>query len=137
MRFLRLFLGQQSVYRGGAFSISDNNANLPNPTTIEDVLAAGPCADPQIDPPGAVQRIDDLMLEIGEMGLPRGTSNSMVKALGKAKKSLENGKVDSALNQLNDLIDDMRALERRGKIDGATADHLAAAVVEIISAMNT
>lgn len=121
---------------GGAFSISDNHPNLPNPTAIADVLAAGPCAVPPIDPPGAVQLIDGLMLEISEMGLPRGASNSMVKALGKAKKSLENGRVDSALNQLNDLIDDIRSHERRGRIDGATADHLVDAVLVINNAIN-
>lgn len=122
---------------GGAFSISDNHPNLPNPTIIADVLAAGPCAAQETDVPSAVQLIDDLILEVGEMGLPRGTSNSMSKALGKAKKSLESGRVDSALNQLNDLIDDIRAQERRGKIDSATADHLADAVLVINSAINT
>jgi len=134
--FYDYFSANNPYTGGGAFGISDNHPILSSPTTIADVLAAGPCAVPQIDELSAVQLIDGLVLEIGEMALPRGTSNSMANALGKARKSLESSRVDSALNQLNDLIDGIRSQERRGKIDGATADHLVDAVMVIISVIN-
>ena len=124
------YFSLSGFYTGnGYFNINTNHPDLPDPTTIQDILDAGPC-----DP---IQLIDDLILEIEGMGLSNGTTNSLVNSLAKARKSLENGKDSNATNQLEALLDDILALERRGKIDATAAHYLAVAVLEIIAVINS
>ena len=116
---------------GGSFNISRNHPDLPNPTTIQDILDAGPCTgspEPQFA---------DLIAEIKARGLPNGVTNVLVKPLAKAQKSLDNGRPDRATEQLEALIDDIASLASRGKIDGDTAVELTAAVLAIIGAINS
>ena len=126
--FYDYFSANGSFTGGGSFKITGNAPSLPSPTTIEDILDAGPCE--------VLQLLDNLITEIQEMGLPQGTSNFLVNALEKAKKSLESGRESDVVKKLAALIDDIRSLQQRGKLDGATADYLVAAVSEIIDVIN-
>lgn len=125
--FYDYFSANGSFTGGGSFMIADNDPSLPSPTTMQDILDAGPCE---------IQLLDGLISEIQEMGLPPGTENFLVNALQKAKNSLESGRESDAIRKLAALIDDIGSLEQRGKLDAATADYLAAAVTEIIDAIN-
>jgi hypothetical protein len=125
--FYDYFSANGSFTGGGSFVIADNDPSLPSPTTIQDILDAGPCE---------IQLLDSLISEIQEMGLPPGTQNFLVNALEKAKNSVESGRQSDATKKLAALIDDIRSLEQRGRLDGATADYLVAAVSEIIDAIN-
>ena len=126
------YFSLNNPYTGdGYFNINTNHPELPDPTTIQDILDAGPCS---VSPE---QLIQNLILEIEAMGLPNGTTNTLVRALSKAQKSLERGRASTSTRQLEALIDDIRSLEQRGKLDGATADGLVAAVLEIVDAINS
>jgi hypothetical protein len=129
--FYNYFTANNPYTGGGSFNISQNHADLPSPTTIQDILDAGPC---QVSPE---QQIADLISVIEAMGLSNGVTNSLVKSLEKARRSLANGRPGRATTQLEALIDDIATLESRGKIDGPTADELAAAVLAIIDAINS
>ncbi len=113
-----------------SFNISENHPDLPSPMSVQDILDAGPCTI------SSVQQIDDLIADIGAMDLSRGTSNKLIKSLTSAKKSLESGKDGTAISQLEDLKYKIDFLEQRGKIDGASADYLIAAVYAIIDSIN-
>jgi hypothetical protein len=125
--FYDYFSANGSFTGGGSFMIADNDPSLPSPTTIQDILDAGPCE---------IQLLDSLITEIQGMGLPPGTRNFLVNALQKAKNSVESGRKSDAVKKLEALIDDIRSLEQRGRLDGATAVYLVAAVSEIIDVIN-
>jgi len=129
--FYNYFSANNPYTGGGSFNISQNHPDLPNPTTIRDILDAGPC------PGSPEQQIADLIGEIEAMGLPNGVTNSLVNSLAKAQRSLENDRPDRATRQLEALIDDIASLASRGRIDGNTADELTAAVLAIIDAINS
>ena len=126
--FYDYFSANGSFTGEGDFMISGNDPSLPSPTTIEDILGAGPCE--------VLQLLDNLITETQEMGLPQGTRNFLVNSLENAKKSFESGRDSDATRKLAALIDDIRSLQQRGKLDGATADYLVAAVSEIIDVIN-
>ena len=129
--FFNYFSVNNPYAGGGSLNISANHPDLPDPTTIQDVLDAGPC---QIPPE---QLIENLILNIEAMGLPNGTTNTLIRALAKTQKSLHSGRLGTATRQLEALIDDIFSLEQRGRLDGATADECVAAVSEIIDAINS
>lgn len=121
------YFSANNPYSGrGSFDIETNGPDLPNPTTMPDVLAAGPCA---------ILLIDQFISEVQAMGLAKGTTKSLLRTLVKARNALEDGNTNAATSQLGGMIEDIQALERRRKIDSATADHLAGAVLECIDAI--
>ncbi|MDX1776596.1 MAG: hypothetical protein R3297_08435 [Desulfobulbales bacterium] len=129
--FYDYFSGNNPYSGGGSFNISQNHPDLPEPTTIQDILDAGPC---QSSP---VQQITDLIAEIEVMGLTKRVTNNLLRSLTKAQKSLESGRPDRAVSQLEDLINDIAYLASRGNIDSNTADELTVAVQAIIDTINS
>jgi len=121
------YFSANNPYSGhGSFYIETNHPDLPNPTTMPDVLAAGSCA---------ILLIDRFTSEVQAMGLAKGTTKSLLRPLVKARNALEDGNTSAATSQLGRMIENIRALERRGKIDSATADHLAGAALGCIDAI--
>jgi hypothetical protein len=129
--FYDYFSANNPYSGGGSFNISQNHPDLPDPTTIQDILEAGPC---QISP---VQQITDLIAEIEVMGLSNRVTNNLVRLLAKAQKSLESGRPGRAVRQLEELINDIAYLASRGKIDSNTAYELTVAVQAIIDSINS
>jgi hypothetical protein len=126
--FYNYFAANESYTGGGSFNISENDPSLPSPATVQDILDAGPCA---------IALLDSLILDIQAMELSPGTSNRLVKELARAKDFLEAGRDSDAVSKLASLIDDIASLEGRGKIDGATADYLTGAVLDVIDAIGS
>jgi hypothetical protein len=118
----------ESYTGGGSFNISDNHPSLPSPATRQDILDAGRCG---------VALLDSLILDIQAMELSPGTSNRLLRELGKTKNFVESGRDGDAVGKLASLIDDIVSLESRGKIDGATADYLVMAILDVIDAIGS
>ena len=133
--FFNNFSDNNPYSGSGSFDIETNHSDLPNPTTIQDVLDAGPCPDLSIDQPSPTVLIDQLNSDIQAMELAKGATKSLVRTLDKARNYLQDGNNSAATSQLVGMIDDILALERRRKIDSATADHLAGKVLECIDAI--
>ena len=129
--FHNYFSANNPYTGGGSFNISANHPDLAESTTIQNVLDAGPC---QVLPE---QLIENLILDINAMGLPMGTENTLCRSLAKARKALLRGSIQTATNQLNALIDDITSLERRGKLDRATADELTVDCLAITAAIQS
>jgi len=124
--FYDYFSANGSYTGGGSFNISGNHSSLPSPTTVQDILDAGPCG---------IAELNTLMLDVQVMELSQGTSNRLGRELGRAKDYLEADRYGDAVSKLASVIDDVAALEQRGKIDGATADHVAGAILDVIDAI--
>jgi hypothetical protein len=58
--------------------------------------------------------IDDLIKRLGQINLNKGVANSFISKLENAKKSIEKGNIDAALNQLNAFMKEIEA--KGGKI---------------------
>ncbi|UCE06726.1 MAG: right-handed parallel beta-helix repeat-containing protein [bacterium] len=59
---------------------------------------------PLVDPWTAGYSVDDIVDEVQDMGLPQGTENSLISKLDNAKKSIEKGNYNAAINQLKAFI---------------------------------
>ena len=89
--------------------------------------SAGKCK-----PPEALTQL--LSLEVLELDLPNGLTNSLLKKLDGAIAKLEDGKIQPAVGKLGEFIDHVEA-QRGKKIDGADADGLVADAQAIIDAV--
>ena len=108
--FYDYFSSNNTYSGGGSLDISQNHPDLFDPTTIQDILNAGPCQisleqplvllEQQISPE---LQIVDLIAEIELMGLSKKDSNNLVSALNRALKSLESGRPERAVIILEDL----------------------------------
>jgi hypothetical protein len=128
--FYNYFSANNPYTGGGSFNIGQNSPELDDPTTIQAILDAGPCQN------SAEQQIADLMAEVEAMGLSNRVTNSLVKSLARAQKSLKNGRPDRATKQLEVLLDDIAYFESRGLIEQESAVYLTDAVTAIIDAVN-
>ena len=64
------------VYTGnGVIGITENSNALPSPTTVPDVMAAGPCAPP------LQQDVKQIMSDVYEMELSNGIENKLINSL--------------------------------------------------------
>ena len=79
------------------FTVSDGNLSDGKDVTITVVNV----------PPS--QLINNLIVYIQSLNLPKGTGNSLTAKLNNATKSLENGKADTAINQINAFINEVQA----------------------------
>ena len=132
--FYNYFSSNNPYTGGGGFDISQNHPDLFAPTTIQDILDAGPCQ--MISPE---QQIADLIIEIEAMELPNRDTNNVVNTLSRAKKSLESGNPDRAVSILQELINDTTNLESSVvKNNSNTAYELPVEVVQaIIDSINS
>jgi len=104
--FYNYFSSNNPYTGGGGFDISQNHPDLFDPTTIQDILDAGPC---QISPEqqtliSSEQQIANLIAEIEGLGLSNRDKNNLVNPLARAQKFLESGRPDRAVSLLQDLI---------------------------------
>jgi hypothetical protein len=76
--------------------------------------------------------IEGLIAEVGTLDLNGGEQNSLTGKLEAAERSLARGNATPAINQLDAFINEVRALERSGRLDTATADGLIAQTQAII-----
>lgn len=128
--FYNYFSATQTYTGGGSFNISGNHPDLPDPTTIQDILDAGPC---EVTPE---QQIADLIAEISGMGLPSRVTNHLIRTLEKSQRSLESGNPERAVRQLDSLISYIANIASRGIIDWVTADELTVEVQAIIDSIS-
>ena len=122
------YLSISDPYTGrGSFSIDGNSPNIPNPMPVQNIMDAGPCfLSPE-------EQIDQLMLDIEVMGFANnGIKNKLLKSLDKVKKSVQAGKLATAVSELESLMGTIADFEKSKKIDGATADILTSATLAII-----
>lgn len=71
----------------------------------------------------ALEESQDLITDIEDMNLPKGTENNLVAKLGDAIKLLEKENLNGAINKLNDFIDYANA-QRGKKLTEEQADEL-------------
>ena len=80
------------------------------------------------------EMIDDTIDDVEDMELPDGIENSIVKSLKNAKKMLENGDIEEAINKLNAIIRHIDAL--RGKrISEEDADSIIDSINSILDSL--
>jgi hypothetical protein len=132
--FYDYFSANNPYSGGGSFNISQNHPDIPDPATIQDILDAGPCQ--MISPE---QQIADLIVEIEVMGLSNRDTNNLVRSLTKAKKSLEQGRPERAVRQLEELINDIAYLAPLTANVDSNIDYyeLTVAVQAIIDSINS
>jgi M6 family metalloprotease-like protein len=75
--------------------------------------------------PTAAERVEDLLEDVNDAGLPNGTEQSLSVKLERAHAKLEAGNTTAACNTLKAFINEVRAL-RGHKIPAATADQFIA-----------
>jgi photosystem II stability/assembly factor-like uncharacterized protein len=111
----------------GGMSWTDANTGFPatNPTSVF-ALTIEPVAPPTIA---------SLIAQIGSLELNSGVKNSLIAKLLAAQKSLARGNDIAAGNQLKAFINHVRALERSGRLDRATASSLVQAAQAIIDGL--
>jgi photosystem II stability/assembly factor-like uncharacterized protein len=86
--------------------------------------------------PAAVPSIASVIAQVESLELNSGQKNSLVTKLRSAEESLARGSGFAAGNQLHAFINQIRALERSGRLDRATASSLINETQAIISAIS-
>jgi hypothetical protein len=76
--------------------------------------------------------IASITQQVGTLELNAGVKNSLIAKLRAAQESMTRSDATAAGNQLNAFINQVRALERSGRLDQLTANSLVGAVEEII-----
>ncbi len=101
---------------------------------IPDEIDECPFENPQgfdADGDGCTDTFDDLPDLIRDLSLPQGIENSLISKVENALKSLENGNVEAAMNQLQAFINQVEA-QRGKKIPEEDADMLIQYALNII-----
>lgn len=83
----------------------------------------------------AQQAISDLKQVVNGLPLSGGEKNSLTAKLDAATKSLDKAQETAAINQLNAFINEVRALERSGRLNSEAAPDLIARAQRIIAAI--
>ncbi|MCX7922526.1 MAG: PKD domain-containing protein [Clostridia bacterium] len=73
-------------------------------------------------PPNKI--IDKLALYIESLGLSGGTENSLISTLNNAFKSLEKGQYNTAINQLEALVNKIETLRKKGTLTDEQANYM-------------
>ena len=87
---------------------------------------------PLMHPCGIIDRINDIIEDIEDMGLPKGIENSLISKLENTIKSIEKGQYTDAVNKLKAFIHQVDALKGK-KLTETQADKLNGAANWIIT----
>jgi hypothetical protein len=84
---------------------------------------------------GGAATIAVLIEQVESLNLNPGVKNSLVAKLNAAQESLERENANAARNQLQAFINQIRAVERSGRLDSTTAGQLISAAQAIIDSI--
>lgn len=126
--FYNYFSTNNNSYTGGgAFDIVDNGQGLPNPTTVQDVINAGPCAN-------AETALTGLHASVVSLNLANGISKRLTGHIDDALLALECGTgcgASAAIGELETFKVDVER-QRNKKLSDAEANQLIADADTII-----
>ncbi len=109
------------------FLIYNNGPGLPEPTTAQDIIDAGPCA---------VVSLRTLSDAVDRLPLGNGAKSALKAKLDNASKSLEKGNAFAAFNQVMAFMNQVEALVRSRRLSAEQGEELIDAATRILDGLN-
>lgn len=106
----------QSYSGNGTFDVSNNDASLPVSSSVEDILAAGPCK--------SSISMATVMDEVKALALSKSDANSILRALKSAERLIKRSKIEKAKLSLDKAIGSINSLMNEQKIESSKATGL-------------
>jgi hypothetical protein len=100
----------------------------------EDICPLEDATGQDADGDGCIDAIEDFPQIVEDLNLPMGTENSLKSKIKNIQKSIDAGKIKTAINQLNAFINQVNAL-RGKKISNADADMLIQYATNLINSL--